>query len=290
MNAQMKPMEQGSPEWHEHRAKYRNASETPAVMGVSPYVQSQKQLARLKRGIKSVKENWAMQRGHDVEPLIREQMEAEMDDAFEPSVLVNGNYSASLDGINATGETILEIKLKSAELLNCLAEGRPRYDHWLQIQHQLMVSGADVCLYCIGDGKQPPEWMSVYPDDAAWQAIREAWGGFWPLMDAPSEGLQEVAERYDNEWFEAVSEWRLAKEQLAKAEKAEKAAKQKLIEMADGQTTSGHGVRAILTERKGSVDYSKIPELKGVDLDQYRKKPSQYWQIREERQEGNHAD
>jgi predicted phage-related endonuclease len=24
---------QGSPEWHEHRAKYRNASETAVVMG-----------------------------------------------------------------------------------------------------------------------------------------------------------------------------------------------------------------------------------------------------------------
>ena len=28
---------QGSPEWHEHRRNHRNASETPAVLGVSPW-------------------------------------------------------------------------------------------------------------------------------------------------------------------------------------------------------------------------------------------------------------
>jgi predicted phage-related endonuclease len=28
---------QGSPEWHAHRAQYRNASETAIVMGESPW-------------------------------------------------------------------------------------------------------------------------------------------------------------------------------------------------------------------------------------------------------------
>ncbi len=32
-------------------------------------------------------------------------------------------------------------------------------------------------------------------------------------------------------------------------------------------------------ERKGNVDYKKVPELKGVDLDPYRKKPSKYWKF-----------
>lgn len=32
-------------------------------------------------------------------------------------------------------------------------------------------------------------------------------------------------------------------------------------------------------ERKGAVDYKKIPELKGLDLEQYRKKPTNFWKI-----------
>ena len=37
MNAILK-LVQGSPEWHAHRAQYRNASESAAVMGVSPWL------------------------------------------------------------------------------------------------------------------------------------------------------------------------------------------------------------------------------------------------------------
>ncbi len=35
---------QGSPDWHAHRAKYRNASETPVVLGLSPSRTTQPQL------------------------------------------------------------------------------------------------------------------------------------------------------------------------------------------------------------------------------------------------------
>ena len=36
---------QGSPEWHEHRLHHRNASETPAVLGVSPWTHAVPALA-----------------------------------------------------------------------------------------------------------------------------------------------------------------------------------------------------------------------------------------------------
>jgi hypothetical protein len=32
--------------------------------------------------------------------------------------------------------------------------------------------------------------------------------------------------------------------------------------------------------RKGNVDYAKIPELKAIDLEKYRKAPSQYYQFK----------
>ena len=41
---------QGSAEWHEHRRKYRNASETPVVLGVSPW-QTPYQLWQHKLGL-----------------------------------------------------------------------------------------------------------------------------------------------------------------------------------------------------------------------------------------------
>jgi len=31
--------------------------------------------------------------------------------------------------------------------------------------------------------------------------------------------------------------------------------------------------------RKGTVDYTKIPEIQGVDLEKYRKKAVSFWRI-----------
>ena len=63
-------MAQGSPEWHEHRRKYRNASETPAVLGVSPW-QTPYQLWQLKLGLVEQEVTPAMRHGSDMEPAAR---------------------------------------------------------------------------------------------------------------------------------------------------------------------------------------------------------------------------
>ena len=41
----------GSPEWHAHRRKYWNASDAPAMMGVSPYKTREQLLRELATGI-----------------------------------------------------------------------------------------------------------------------------------------------------------------------------------------------------------------------------------------------
>ena len=61
---------QGSPEWHEHRRRCRNASETPAVLGVSPWL-TPYQLWQQKMGLSEVAVTPAMQHGTDLEPAAR---------------------------------------------------------------------------------------------------------------------------------------------------------------------------------------------------------------------------
>jgi hypothetical protein len=43
--------------------------------------------------------------------------------------------------------------------------------------------------------------------------------------------------------------------------------------MATARRTYGSGVEVLKSSRKGSVDYSAVPELRGVDLEPYRKPP-----------------
>jgi hypothetical protein len=49
--------------------------------------------------------------------------------------------------------------------------------------------------------------------------------------------------------------------------------KQKLDELVQEDKAKFYGLSLTRGERVGSVDYGKIPELKGVDLERYRKSP-----------------
>jgi len=62
-------------------------------------------------------------------------------------------------------------------------------------------------------------------------------------------------------------------------EEREKVLKEKLIAKCDGRATQGTRLRFTPYERQGTVDYSKIEALKGIDLDKYRKPPITAWRI-----------
>src|SRR5208283_5252055 len=102
-------MLQGSPEWHEHRRRYRNASETPVVLGLSPFCTPYK-LWQLKLGLLEPEVTPAMRHGSELEPAARAAYEARTGLVMQPLVVVDGEYSASLDGLTLGGERIIEIK------------------------------------------------------------------------------------------------------------------------------------------------------------------------------------
>ena len=43
--------------------------------------------------------------------------------------------------------------------------------------------------------------------------------------------------------------------------------------MATARRTYGCGIEVLKSLRKGAVDYSRVPELRGVNLETYRKPP-----------------
>ncbi len=141
MNALFKLI-QGTPAWHEHRAKFRNASETPAVLGASPWM-TLHELWLVKTGRKVVEETAPMRHGTAMEPLARAAFEEATGLIMQPQVVVEGEYSASLDGITLSGDTIVEIKcpFKGAvsELWQGVACGEVPDYYAIQIQHQLLL-------------------------------------------------------------------------------------------------------------------------------------------------------
>ncbi|OSZ74625.1 YqaJ viral recombinase family protein [Hydrogenophaga sp. IBVHS1] len=77
---------QGSPEWLAYRLAKRNASESAAVLGLSPWM-TPYQLWLIKTGRHQSVATAAMQRGTDLEPLARRVYEEQTGLVMQPLVL-----------------------------------------------------------------------------------------------------------------------------------------------------------------------------------------------------------
>lgn len=94
------------------------------------------------------------------EPAARAAYERLTGLSMKPLVLVDGEYSASLDGLTLAGERLVEIKcpLKGREsslwkAIEATPRALPEHYQW-QVQHQLMVSKADVADVFVFDGSE----------------------------------------------------------------------------------------------------------------------------------------
>lgn len=266
-------LEQGSAEWLEWRRRYRMASETPAVMRLSPY-SGWKQIREAKAG-KSGFVNAAMRQGTEQEPIARAWFEDQTSELMRPAVFVNGRYGASLDGISLDGKSILEIKTP-------YTDGGDRWERILtgeltaydmaQVQHQLMVSEAAECYFLVWSAeRQTGALQVVTPESEYWRKIDEAWDAFEATLAA----------REDDQWGIAAADFLQAKVEFTKAEEKLEAAKKVLIDLRLTDADHGNGVRLSKVSRKGSVDWKAVQKahLQGVDVEQYRGKSTDYYKV-----------
>lgn len=276
-------VEQGSNEWHAWRATRRMASESPALLGLSPWSpRTPLQLFEVKSGLTVIEQTPAMLHGIVHESRAREQYEWDHD-CLMPACVVedgDGEYGASLDGRREDGRRILEVK--------CPVQGS-RSDLWAeafikrvpthyeaQVQHQIMLSGAEACDFLVYAADiDSYQLVSIEPDPATQLAIRFAWDAFWPFYSSrtPPEPIEgDYIERFDAEWLALEAEYLLAEAVLKGAEGAEKKLRAKLLALAGDQSCRGEALRVTRYWAKGSVDYGRVPALKGLDLEGFRKR------------------
>jgi putative phage-type endonuclease len=110
MSATIVQLVQGSDAWLAHSRNLFNASETPAVLGISPW-QTPYQLWLVKTGRAETEVTAPMRRGTALEPQARLAYEEKTGLVMQPLVLQDGRFSASLDGMTLAGDLIVEIKV-----------------------------------------------------------------------------------------------------------------------------------------------------------------------------------
>lgn len=284
---------QGSQSWKRWRSKGLGSSDAAVLLGWSPW-RTLPELYAEKRGESQPEfgthQIKAMERGKRLEPKIRSWYEDLHQAKFTECTAEHPDHPfmrVSYDGLNAELRRIIEIKAPNAADHLDAKNGWVPKKYQPQVQWQLMISGFSLCDY-VSYGSDDTYAVVYVTADLVMQAeLRERaislWNGiqqgvcpefeYWNhpsevvrlaldaeivIAEQEVEALVYTAIKIQNEIVDA--EIRL--------ETVKKALKERL----------GNHKRAICgeavlewQERRGSVDYSKIPELKGVELDPYRK-------------------
>lgn len=142
---------QGSQEWHQHRATHFNASDAPAMLGISPNKSRTQLLTELATGYVPEVDPATQRRfddGHRFEALARPLAEQIIGRKLYPVVGSEGRYSASFDGLTMDEEINFEHKSLNDELRRVFANDEPLPELYTsQMEHQHMVSGARRTLF-----------------------------------------------------------------------------------------------------------------------------------------------
>jgi putative phage-type endonuclease len=279
-------VDQNSNEWLDWRDNSIGSSEAGIIMGVSEY-QTPYELWLQRTGRKKAdQEKFAFAIGHRFEPILREKAEQRLGEIYEPQNIRSKDYPfmhASVDGQNLEGNSLMEIKLNNADV-HAMVKAKaaiPEY-HMCQMQHQLLVTGADKCYYISGPHSDEPETIEpdelaiipVYPSKAYFDDLLIAEGAFVEHLanDEPPELVErDGVQMKSASWKRNAAEYNRLQKKIDAIKKQQDRVKDRLKEMAgDHSVARGYGICVKNTLVKGRVLYQKIPELKDVELDQYR--------------------
>jgi predicted phage-related endonuclease len=181
-------VQQGTGPWLRLREGYDTASEAPAALGVGRYVTRAELLRRKHTGFSEDPDAATLGRfaaGHAAEAAARPLAEAIVNGELYPvtmTAVVDGvPLLASLDGLDLAGDQCWETKLWNEELAAAVREGAHALpEHYtVQMDQELLVSGASRCLFTCTDGT-PERLVSCWyeADERKFKALVEGWRQF----------------------------------------------------------------------------------------------------------------
>lgn len=280
-------LEQNTAEWLEWREGKATASQAPSVMGESKYFPRTPYEMYLVETGQADKPFYskAMQDGHKYESKALELANKAFNANYQPVLaeMENPIFTASLDGYDENAKVkVLEIKT-TTENSDLWKNGLDIY-HW-QLVHQCMVAGTDkaiLAIYAKDTNTLKPEPFKVKKSDV--KKLQKAWIKYIDCMD--NMLIPELTDRdfQDGESIDGVSALLesidLCKQQIDEAKSVMDEYKQELIELCGNKPTKAYGKTISKVTRKGNINYRAIPELKELDLEQYRGKSTEFWSIR----------
>jgi len=272
MNYEVLDLVQGSMEWKKARLEHVTASNVPAILGISPYKTALEYATELLTGQEldeSESKEFIFQKGHAIEAAGREWCRANLGVDIVPQVVrsLDRRYlMASLDGLDSQKGIVFEAKYVGRDALNEIKSGKLKVYHDAQVQAQLLATGFEKAIYFAMDPDGDAAVVDIVrkPDhekklaatlDKFWKDLKE---GTLPkaspkdILQVEDPQLSMLAEM-DAKLTAIQDEYdALKKEVLAKYEK-------------NLRTIEGSGVVIQKAWRKGTIEWAKLAQAKGID-------------------------
>lgn len=183
---------QGSQEWHDHRAKYDNASDLPAAAGVSKYKTRDQLMTEYKTGLKeevSAATQIIFDKGHRFEALARPLAEAIVGKALYPVIGTLDSLGASFDGLDIMDQVNWEHKTLNDSIRACETADDLDEMYKLQMDQQMLLSGAEKTLF---SATQWDEYDNLIEEKHLWytttpermQRVKDIWAQFHLDLEA----------------------------------------------------------------------------------------------------------
>jgi putative phage-type endonuclease len=215
-----KSLIQGSPEWLSWRREGIGASDSASLMLVDPYGGTPRRLYESKIGVETCApelEPAHLRAGHEIEAMVRAMHEFSTDMEWTPACFEHPEFPfirASLDGWN--NGHIIEIKLVSATAMEAAIPDH----HMVQLQHQMLVTGADSVTYLRhARSTGTTEKIEVPANPTMQRDILTACWKFWACIQEKTPPPYSEADWVPDESEETralVREWAIAETTLAK--------------------------------------------------------------------------
>ena len=198
---QVHDLKQGSEKWLQARMKHMTASEAPAMLNVSTYMNRTELLTLKKSGVAVEVDEFTQKRfddGHQFEEVARSFAENIIEDDLFPvtgSIKIDDlNLMASFDGLTMMEDIAWEHKTLNNELRESLSNGIIPQQYHPQLEQQLMVSGANKVLFMASDGSEDNLFYVWYKSNpnlrkdiiAGWKQFQEDLKTFKPKEPVPT--------------------------------------------------------------------------------------------------------
>lgn len=294
----MEPTIQSREDWLRWRKNGLGGSDMPIVLGLSPWSTPLKLYEeKLNPEVNEIS-NYQSYLGNEAEPKIRALLELVKGKSFSPALCQMADFKymlSSLDGRSEDKKEIIELKLSGKEDWETTKSGKVPDKYFPQCQHNMLVSGADTCIFASylfsayeknRRGPMSIEFLAqieVKADKEYQSMLLREGTRFWDHVMSKKPPLPS-----DKDYKALVGlskeakKWLSNREKIEKLEEEQEVLRKQLLEAAERQGHSRFlcaGIRMSQVSRVGNVQYAKIPELKGVDLDKYRAAGSVYWKM-----------